>query len=346
MADAPMLSESQICVLKDQLYASCYPIQAEDPQHVFHQNELQELGDVALTENIKNLLLVIQKLLDEKLFKVVNNSQGMGWMVRNQEEAKKYRSLTAEQELVYAVIDDSGEQGVWSKAAKARTNLHEVIFSASIRHLVAKNYICEIKSAENPNRKTYIRSELRPHEKVSGGPWFSDGELDEAFVSAALMLLQKHIQVHSWSRSKASTTSKKLTGLRPEEVKAQRKRGLEQNRSGPVEFLPMPPGYDKYLSLEELTLKVEESAVFNQTLTPFDVQQLLDTLIFDNKIEKVMCGTRWGYRTLRATMVNEDQKTDPISEVPCGRCPVFDLCEEGGPVAPSECVYMDEWLAF
>ena len=33
-----------------------------------------------------------------------------------------------------------------------------------------------------------------------------------------------------------------------------------------------------------------------------------------------------------------------LSEVPCGRCPVFNLCEVGGPVSAENCVYFEEWL--
>jgi DNA-directed RNA polymerase III subunit RPC6 len=32
------------------------------------------------------------------------------------------------------------------------------------------------------------------------------------------------------------------------------------------------------------------------------------------------------------------------SQAPCGSCPVFDFCKEGGPVGPSECEYYGEWL--
>ena len=32
------------------------------------------------------------------------------------------------------------------------------------------------------------------------------------------------------------------------------------------------------------------------------------------------------------------------SEAPCGSCPVFDFCKEGGPVGPSGCEYYGEWL--
>jgi len=35
-----------------------------------------------------------------------------------------------------------------------------------------------------------------------------------------------------------------------------------------------------------------------------------------------------------------------VSDAPCGRCPVFNLCEVGGPVNPENCVYFDEWLKF
>ncbi|KAI5285665.1 34-kDa subunit of RNA polymerase III (C), partial [Ascosphaera acerosa] len=33
-----------------------------------------------------------------------------------------------------------------------------------------------------------------------------------------------------------------------------------------------------------------------------------------------------------------------LTEMPCGRCPVFELCEDNGPVNPHNCEYYDEWL--
>ena len=46
---------------------------------------------------------------------------------------------------------------------------------------------------------------------------------------------------------------------------------------------------------------------------------------------------------VRATEM-EDLGRGGLTEVPCGRCPVFDLCAEGGPVNPSNCEYFDDWL--
>jgi DNA-directed RNA polymerase III, subunit C34 len=43
-------------------------------------------------------------------------------------------------------------------------------------------------------------------------------------------------------------------------------------------------------------------------------------------------------------IVGAEPLSNALTEAPCGRCPVFDLCEEGGPVSPSNCVYFTKWL--
>jgi hypothetical protein len=34
------------------------------------------------------------------------------------------------------------------------------------------------------------------------------------------------------------------------------------------------------------------------------------------------------------------------TDVPCGKCPVFEFCKEGGPISPTNCVYYQRWLEF
>src|SRR5712671_5569361 len=50
-------------------------------------------------------------------------------------------------------------------------------------------------------------------------------------------------------------------------------------------------------------------------------------------------GSAYLYRTVR-----QERVTLGWSEAPCGSCPVFDFCKEGGPVGPSGCEYYGEWL--
>jgi DNA-directed RNA polymerase III subunit RPC6 len=50
-------------------------------------------------------------------------------------------------------------------------------------------------------------------------------------------------------------------------------------------------------------------------------------------------GSPYVYRAVR-----QERVTLGWSEAPCGSCPVFDFCKEGGPVGPTGCEYYGEWL--
>lgn len=39
-------------------------------------------------------------------------------------------------------------------------------------------------------------------------------------------------------------------------------------------------------------------------------------------------------------------ESSPLSEVPCGQCPVIHQCAEGNDISPATCEYMQAWLAF
>lgn len=56
-------------------------------------------------------------------------------------------------------------------------------------------------------------------------------------------------------------------------------------------------------------------------------------------LEEIFYGSAHVYRAVR-----QERVVLGWSEAPCGRCPVFDFCQEGGPVGPSGCEYYGEWL--
>jgi DNA-directed RNA polymerase III subunit RPC6 len=277
----------------------------------------------------------------------------------------RYRALTAEQEAVYSLIDEAGDEGIWSKTIKAKTNLHDSTFTGCIKHLSSKSMISEMKSVEHPTRKMYIKSSLSPSDRATGGPWYTDGELDEEFIETAMKLLFDYVKkrtfYHSKSAQKEAQRSPKrvIRKMTPEQVKAIRNEGLgprgveagqvDEKKAKRIKYesmLPMPAGYQGYPTLDELTLFVENSNVFSQILTANDIQTLLDIMCYDDKIEKVIAGSEGiTYKALRKSLLDEDERSSVLTEAPCGRCPVFDLCEEGGPVGPSNCEYFAEWLS-
>ena len=281
----------------------------------------------------------------------------------------RYRTLTPEQELVYGLIDEAGDDGIWSKTIKTRSNLHDAVFLSAIKHLESKSMISDMKSVENPTRKMYIKSSIRPSDRATGGPWYSDGELDEEFISTTMTVLYEHIKKKTFYHSSSSSSSsfksklpKKVKKMSTEEAKALRDKSLgpplkEEFRPEDLEeeraarrrrvdrYLPMPAGYQAYPTLDELTVYVENSQFTSQTLSASEVEQLLEIMCYDGRIEKVVAGPEsLAYRALRTSLKTEDRLRNVLTEAPCGRCPVFDLCEEGGPVGPSNCEYFNDWL--
>lgn len=119
--------------------------------------------------------------------------------------------------------------------------------------------------------------------------------------------------------------------------------------------LPLPAGYIDYITVEEICDEANNIAK-GQPLEPRDIQQLLDVLMWDGRIEQIRIGERVGYRAVRVAKQNPERvpldspefwerPVNGLSTAPCGRCPVFELCEEGGPVWAGGCEYFDQWLA-
>jgi len=70
-----------------------------------------------------------------------------------------------------------------------------------------------------------------------------------------------------------------------------------------------------------------------------DIEQILETLIYDDKIEVVKEGEVKTYYS-RPRFGN----VLGIDSFPCGICPVFKECTPDGPINPSSCVYITNWL--
>lgn len=102
-------------------------------------------------------------------------------------------------------------------------------------------------------------------------------------------------------------------------------------------------------------------------LSPEEIDLVLQTLVFDGKLEEVKNSvaalTGHGGKVYKVTLsisflISFDfisfvccQVSSPIhppnyySNVPCGVCRLFDLCYDGGVISPQTCHYMTEWLA-
>ncbi|KAI5816618.1 RNA polymerase Rpc34 [Pyronema omphalodes] len=274
---------------------------------------IQELTDMTPGKaNIEVTSKVLNELLRDRRIQAMTQGTQNVFRVVSKEMIEKVKNMNADEEMLYSYIQDAAREGIWTKTLKAKSNMHNTTMSKCLKTLENKRYIKAIQSVKYPTRKIYMLYELTPSIEVSGGPWFTDRELDHEFINELSTAMLKFIASKSIPRARA------------------------KDSTAPV-ATTYPPNFTGYPTLNQIYLWVKNSNLTEVDLAEADIKALLDVLVYDGKIERVVGGT--AYRALR-----KHESVNGFTESPCGRCPVFQLCREGGPVSASNCKYFEEWL--
>lgn len=214
------------------------------------------------------------------------------------EEAIKVKGLGAEDMLVYQVISQAGNVGIWTRDMKQRTNLPQGKITKILKLLEERGLVKAIKSIQNASRKVYMLSSLEPAKEITGGPWYgSDQQPDKAFIETIRTVVSSFVE-----------------------------------RSGPV-------------TLEAVAQFIQQSGISSQPLQQEDVASILKTLCYDSVLEKIFRVSIEGIRVEKYRKANTPTLTStPLTSVPCGVCPVFTECHEGGAISPERCQYYTMWF--
>ena len=148
---------------------------------------------------------------------------------------------------------------------------------------------------------------------MTGGAWYSEQDFESEFVD--ILNQQSFRYLHQkLEKARESTQGPLVT------------RNLSEASSKEV------LQYISELGISKVQLKVE------------DIESILDTLIFDGKVEKTLTLNNGKevrlYRAVEALV-----PVTGLMRMPCGGCPIIKDCNsEVGSVNPKKCVYMTEWL--
>ncbi|EJT78542.1 DNA-directed RNA polymerase III subunit RPC6 [Gaeumannomyces tritici R3-111a-1] len=391
MAEDP----ARIQELKEELYEAC--VNNGSIGRLYTQKDLFAL-DVVPEDSPMLLMRVVQGLTDDKLLVPVNDQRkGLCWKYRTREDAQKYINLpSSDAVLVYSIIDEAGADGIWSRAVLRRLGMHDATLKQALKQLESKGFISEMKSVEHPNKKMYIKANLKPSEKATGGPWYNDSTLDEAFIDELERVVFDIVKTQSTYKSHVNGTAaatgarapkKAIKGSADQAKKGKKRSAVEAGVDGGEKprvnghaaataeaaavaaarknvLRPLPAGYKGYPTTKQIAVLIGKAGIAkNQTLAEDDIQQLVDVLVFDGLIEPVHHGyepRKPGYRATAIPRLDDAATSDSnqldvvrmgpparengLTEAPCGNCPVFELCEEGGPVSPRTCIYYNRWL--
>jgi DNA-directed RNA polymerase III subunit RPC6 len=286
----------------------------------------------------------------------------------------------------------AGADGIWNRTIRHKLQMQESMVKSALETLETQGLIAEMKSVEHPNKKMYIKADLRPSERATGGPWFAEGAFDSAFVAELERAVFEFVKTKStYETTRSGTNASKMPrkGVIANGVAGQKRSAKEVSKARPAPSasqapdtsassrevkkvrLPLPAGFAEYPTVMDIAEFVNRNGMLKDAvaLSNADVQQLMDVLVYDGLVEPIRVGSRKGFRVVRPTrqgfaqwprqvpqeepgggidldklVVGAEPMSNGLTEAPCGRCPVFEICEEGGPVNPSNCVYFERWL--
>ncbi len=105
------------------------------------------------------------------------------------------------------------------------------------------------------------------------------------------------------------------------------------------------------VTLEQMVEFVASTNISTVALGGQEVRQVIQTLVYDGKVDQQendgpsLPGFRAGTVYYKPTTLGIPD-TSHFTSAPCGVCPVFGECHEGGVISPSTCVYFQQWLDF
>ncbi|XP_019346595.1 DNA-directed RNA polymerase III subunit RPC6 isoform X3 [Alligator mississippiensis] len=229
--------------------------------------------------------VAINRLLSMGQLDLLRSNAGLLYRVKDSQNTSKMKGSDNQEKLVYQIIEDAGNKGIWSRDIRYKSNLPLTEINKILKNLESKKLIKAVKSVAASKKKVYMLYNLQPDRSVTGGAWYSDQDFESEFVEVLNQQCFKFLQ-----------------------------------------------------SKVELSME--------------DIETILNTLIYDGKVEMTIIAAKEGtvgsvdgqMKLYRA--VNPIIQPTGLVRTPCGLCPVFDDCHEGGEISPSNCIYMTEWLEF
>ncbi|CAI6334911.1 unnamed protein product [Periconia digitata] len=330
----------------DQLYDKCA---TSPPGTVFFQRDLSALQ---VADTMEELLGLINGLCAQHLLKQLLFDNEPCWKLRDRREAEKLRTLTPDEHVLYQHIDQAQNEGVWSKALRAKTNFAQPTLTKCLKSLESKDLVQSIMSVKFPARKMYLLKYLTPSEDIAGGLWQNNGDFDMAMIDELSNAARQKIEELTCVRVPAKWNnyqrSERAAAIAHKKAHVLGLRDIEDGAPVRPYKLPVHGSSTRlvYKSNPTYPTATTMAAWLNGTdvlkgkvARDVDMEQLLEMMVLDGRLEKA---SAISYRT--ALNINDTKTLNGFVDAPCGTCPVFDLCADDGDISARTCVYFGEWL--
>jgi DNA-directed RNA polymerase III subunit RPC6 len=223
------------------------------------------------------------------------------------------KGASQQENLVYQIIQDAGNKGIWRKEIHRRSgNIPQQEFDKILKSLESKKLVKQVSSVQASRKKVYMLYNLQPDRSVTGGSWYTDQDFDSQFVDTLVMMC------HRFLDQKAVVAKQK-----PE---------------------PLTQRNNSYCSSNELLKYITDSGITTHPLSIEDIESILDTLVYDGKVQVESRPIPDGSSQNFYCVVSRWSSPTGLSHVPCSMCPLIGECRVGSVVSPETCEFLSDWL--
>ncbi|EJD52044.1 hypothetical protein AURDEDRAFT_111548 [Auricularia subglabra TFB-10046 SS5] len=260
----------QLNALEKKIHSEC----ASKSNKIISQKEVD-----ALSSDPKARMDALNFLLKAGMIVALTDKNGtVSYRAVTKKELDVKKEISGDENLVLQAIQAAKNDGIWTKHLKSKTDLHQTIITRCLKSLEQKGLIKPIKSVKYPTRRLYILSHLEPSVEVTGGPWYTDHELDTEFIRMLLAACLRFISDRSFPKDESD--AKPLF---------------------PISQAPTYPSATNVLSF------LTKSRITETELGIDHVESLLDVLVYDGLIERLPAfgGISWS-----TAMADSDESDD------------------------------------
>ncbi|PNF34936.1 DNA-directed RNA polymerase III subunit RPC6, partial [Cryptotermes secundus] len=252
---------------------------------------------------------IINKFLSKGYLDLFTQGGTLLYKLKDPTVAQKVKGADNEEKIVYSIIEEAGNKGIWIRDIRFKSNLIPTQLNKLLKILENKKLIKAVKSVSASKKKVYMLYNLEPDRSVTGGAWYCDQDFEAEFVDVLNQQCYRYLQ--------------------------QKLEATKDCKGGPIAARNI-----SYASSKDVWKYISDLGISKVQLSVEDVETILDTLLYDGKVERTVAtdGDHF-YRAVESLL-----PAPGIVRLPCGVCPVLQNCSDVGSVNPKKCVYMKEWL--
>ncbi|KOB57702.1 DNA-directed RNA polymerase III subunit RPC6 [Operophtera brumata] len=289
----------------DDLKEKILNIAKKNPKGISHDDIKAAMPEISAAE----LVTAINELLQQEHFDLFNQGGALIYRLKTQTSKQAVKGADNEEKVVYNLIEEAGDKGIWIRDIRVRSNLANTQLTKVLKSLEGKKVIKAVKCVNASKKKVYMLYNLEPDRSISGGAWYQDQDFESEFVDIL------NVQCLRFLNQQADK--------------------IKNNPRGPIIGRTQ-----SYATAAEVQKYITDLGISKVILDVEDVITILNTLVYDGKAESTVYPD--GTKVFRAI---ESLIPPPgLVQVPCGICPLMHKCSSTGLVSPQDCTYMKEWL--